>query len=52
MKNKPFVKARIKEEQQTDSSCNRQSDSTGVASEDDIKKKMKCRKNLEEEFYV
>ena len=52
MKNKLFVKTTIKEEQQTDGSCNRQSDSTGVASEDDIKKRMKCRKNLEGEFYV
>ena len=52
MKNKPFVPAKSKEEQQTDSSCDRQTDSTGLESEDDIKKTMKCRKNLEGEFYV
>ena len=34
MKNKPFVKVNIKEEQQTDGSCNRQTDSTSLESED------------------
>ena len=52
MKNKPFMKANIKEEQQTDGSCNRQTDLTSLESEDEMKRTMKCRKNLEGEFYV
>ena len=52
MKNKPFVKAKIKEEQQTDGSCDRQTDSTSLESEDNMKRTMKCRKNLKGEFYV
>ena len=52
MKNKPFEVAKIKEEQQTDGSCHKQSDLTGSDSGDELKKKMKCRKNLEGEFFV
>ena len=52
MKNKPFQKAKIKEEQQTDGSCDKQTDSTGSDSGEELKKKLKCRKNLEGEFFV